>query len=87
MHVVQRFITAPSYKDIYDTCEYAYDVTTEEKSAYQQCTDRQLRQCELDFEAANAKEEQRVAAAFAHNAQILAVRKLHLPSDEPPCCP
>jgi hypothetical protein len=76
VHVVQRFIATPSYKDIYDTCDYAYDVTAEEKSAYQQCTDRQLRQCQLDLEAAKTKEEQRVTVAFDHNAEILAVRHL-----------
>lgn len=70
---MKNFIAAPSYKDIYDTCEYAYDVAVQEKDAYYDCTDRQVSQCNADFGRAYENEEARVNAAFAHNAETLEV--------------
>lgn len=69
--IVQNFIAAPSYRDIYDTCEYAYDVSVDEKEAYHSCTDRQLSQCNFDFGRAYGNEEERVTEAFNANKATL----------------
>lgn len=72
--IVKHAISTPSYRSIYDTCEYAYDVTVEEKDTYESCTTRQLAQCNVDFASAQTKEEARVTSAFAHNSATLAVK-------------
>jgi hypothetical protein len=82
---VKNFIAAPSYKDIYDTCDYAYDVTVQEKDAYYDCTNRQLTQCNADFGRAYENEEARVNEAFAENAVTLDVRDFQICRTETGC--
>lgn len=71
LSLVQSVIPKPSTDAVYSACSYAYEVSTNERSAYIACTDRQLDQCNEAFTEAIDETLGEVLKNFDYNTNVL----------------
>eukprot|EP01031_Cornospumella_fuschlensis_P031416 gene31415-37974_t len=68
VYLVSDNVPKPSLSAVYDTCYFTWKFVNRQRQDYENCVDSQLRQCDVDFDVADAIEKQRVAVAEEHHA-------------------
>ena len=67
--IASSFISTPIFATIYDSCNTAFQVTTDQSDAYTACVEAQLSFCYEDLQAAATAESNRASTAANLNAK------------------
>ncbi|RYH17107.1 hypothetical protein EON65_29100, partial [archaeon] len=68
VYLVSDNVPKPSLYTVYDTCYFTWKFVNRQREDYENCVNSQLRQCDVDFDLADAAELQRVYVAQEHQA-------------------
>ena len=66
------FIQTPDLKDVYSSCNRAFDVTNDQRTSYVSCVEVQLGYCYMNLQSAADREAARVEKAREDNAVVVA---------------